>query len=121
MRKIPYPILILYSQDCDREGVPSVDISWNDEIKFIIARKDNPYNDIESMKGERPTSRAQRKFINTCGAENVNMLHIQASVNRLESLQYTLPINITDYTGLSAEEMQNVSLTSCAIRSTLDD
>ncbi len=67
------------------------------------------------MKDARPTKPAQTSFKNTVGEMNINMASVQAAVNRLESLQYSLPINLAEHTELSASELQDVSLTTISM------
>ncbi len=84
--------------------------TWAEEVAQILkANKEFP--DEQCMKEVRPKYRAQFTFNNTTGEPNIHMDLLQHAANRLESLQYNIPLYISGNRGTtSIQNLQDVSV-----------
>ncbi len=80
-------------QDEDREGREHVDVSFDQEIRFYLKESRN-YKTKEALKDARPGLRVQHNFKVVTG-QKMNFERLQYAANRLESLQYNVPLYIT--------------------------
>ncbi len=82
--------------------------TWSEEVKYCL-QDHKDYTDEESMMGARVKYRPQKSFKNTTGDPNIDMDILRHASNRLESLQYNIPLYISGSTSVPIVEMRDVS------------
>ena len=104
------PTYILLNKDENREQREYKEVSWAEEIKCIL-RAEPKYDDEDSMKDIRPKRAPQYSFKNATGDPNISLDVLNHAANRLESLQYNIPLYISGTTGpgTPVSDLQDVS------------
>ncbi len=87
---------------------------WSEEVKLCI-NDNKEYIDEDSMIGARVKFRAQHRFKNPVGNSAISLEALRHASNRLESLQYNIPLYISGTTTATMEEMQEVSFNTSLI------
>ena len=82
-----------YLQDEDREGRPLTIPSANDEFREYV-KATSAYNEVSDLEGAQVIQRRQQKFSSSTGESPINFDELRHAANRLESLQYNVPVYI---------------------------
>ncbi len=100
----------LQLQDDDREGKPLNMLTEQEELQAYV-KATTAYNTVDELDGARVVQRKQFTFANTIGEHPIDIDELRHSANRLESLQYNVPLYVQGAPGPStAAEMQDVSM-----------
>ncbi len=80
-------------KDDDREGKPLEQLTEAEDLKAYV-KSTAAYNTISDLEGAHVVQRRQMKFLTPTGETPINFDELKHSANRLESLQYNIPLYV---------------------------
>ena len=100
----------IWLQDEDREGRPLVVPTEHEEFKAYVLST-SAYSEVADLEGAHVVQRRQQKFRSAVGESPINFDELRHAANRLDSLQYNVPVYIhgPSQNTPQAEALQDVS------------
>ena len=84
---------VILLQDEDREGRPLVIPTEHEEFQAYVSAT-SAYSEVADLEGAHIVQRRQQSFRSSVGESPINFNELRHAANRLDSLQYNVPVYI---------------------------
>ena len=82
-------------------------MTWDQDVKVHMEKTNRTEEKLRSMA---KVARGQQSFINTKGVSPIDIDELQKNMNRLESLNFSVPYHVSDYSAIPPKDLHDVSV-----------